>query len=520
MNQTEFTSELRKSAGLQRAILHKIEVERATGLCLFEIVTDSAYSEEDERNAKALIEKATPAGMCGALKIHKQVADPQLVRRKILEYLQRSHRAAAACIGEADIEVKPGSPYEFSFGVDAAERGFFEKNERLLPAVSAMLERNFCGTFIGKLVDKEKESDETALEEEAEEQFDYRPARTFLVDGFQSIDEPNVPKNATYIADCDFTSESLTICGTVTYIQERQTKPKTDESGRQIKDGKPYLRFTINDGTGAMTFSYFIRKKTEEKIRAIKEGDSIVCTGENELFGERLSFTCRYINLGQAPEGFVPEKREGKAVPMHYTAVKPEELIDYSQMNLFDQSGLPSVLKEQAFVVFDLETTGLVNSPTGGKMDAITEIGAVKIIDGQIKEKFTTLVNPERKLDEKIVKLTGITDEMLKDAPKIGEVIGDFVKFCDGCSLVGHNVQFDYKFARYYAEREEYEFEHPTYDTMSIAQSMLFLPNYKLNTLADHYGIVFNHHRAWSDALTTAKIFIELIKAKKCLPKA
>ena len=110
--------------------------------------------------------------------------------------------------------------------------------------------------------------------------------------------------------------------------------------------------------------------------------------------------------------------------------------------------------------------------------------------------------------------------EKPSDAPKIGQVIPDFCKFCEGCMLVGHNVQFDYKFVRYYAEQEEYDFEFKTYDTMSIAQSMLFLSNYKLNTLADHYHFTFNHHRAWDDAYVTAKIFIELIKAKKCLPKA
>ena len=63
-------------------------------------------------------------------------------------------------------------------------------------------------------------------------------------------------------------------------------------------------------------------------------------------------------------------------------------------------------------------------------------------------------------------------------------------------------------------------FEHKTYDTLTIAQTELFLPNYKLNTLAAHYNLSFNHHRAWDDAFVTAQIFIELIKAKKCLPKA
>ena len=252
----------------------------------------------------------------------------------------------------------------------------------------------------------------------------------------------------------------------------------------------------------------------------MQEGDSIVAVGKNELFNGGLSFTSHCIGRGSAPEGFVPEKKKSKSIPLRYTTVFPERIEDYSQISMFGSTELPPDFVNNTFVVFDLETTGLVNSPTGGRMDAITEIGAVKIERGEIREKFTTLVDPERKLTEEIVRLTGITDEMLKGAPKIGQVIPDFCRFCDGCMLVGHNVQFDYKFVRYYAEQEEFDFEFRTFDTMTIAQSMLFLSNYKLNTLADHYHFVFNHHRAWDDAFVTAKIFIELIKAKKCLPKS
>jgi len=117
-----------------------------------------------------------------------------------------------------------------------------------------------------------------------------------------------------------------------------------------------------------------------------------------------------------------------------------------------------------------------------------------------------------------IVSLTGIHDEDLVGAPTIDKVIPDFYKFCEGCFLVGHNVQFDFKFISYYGAQDDYMFEQKTYDTVTLAQSMLFLSNYKLNTVADYYGIKFNHHRAFDDALATAKIFIELIKAKKCLP--
>lgn len=510
MNQTEFLAQIRESDGLKNAVLHRICVDMRARSCRFEIVTDSSYSEEDIARAERAARAAVPASMQAEVKVVKLIADEQIVRHKILEYLGRNHRAAAACIRAEDIGVYPeGRTVRFTFGVDAAERGFFEKNEQLLPSVERMLEKNFCNDFKGELVDKEKAGIEEEDGEEEEEVFDYRPARTFPIEDFEPIDEANVPKIATYLSDCSFTSDSLTVCGEILYIQDRVSQK-----------GKPYLRFTISDSTDRLQFSYFIRKKTEEKVRALQVGDWIVCTGANEMFNERLSFTARYINRGRAPQDFVPEKRPGKPVPAHYAKVAPEKLTDYSQMNLFEQSILPEDLVNNTFVVFDLETTGLVNVPTGGKMDAITEIGAVKIIGGEIREKFTTLVNPERKLDEEIVRLTGITDEMVKDAPKIAEVIPDFYKFCDGCLLVGHNVQFDYKFIQYYGAQEEYMFEQKTYDTLSIAQGMLFLPNYKLNTLADHYGIVFNHHRAWDDALTTAKIFIELIKAKKCLPKA
>ena len=521
MTESEFLAALREREGLRRAVLQKIVIDTKLRGCTFEIVTDRAYSSEDERAASAVVRSAVPRSLGTAVRIHKLVADAQLVRRKIVEYLARNHRAAAACVREEDIDVQiEGDLVRFAFGVDAAERGFFEKNAQLLPGVERMLSHNFCNRFRGSLADKDKGGIVEEEEPEEEEPFDYRPARAFPVVDFQPIDEPNVPKMATYLSDCDFQSNSLTVCGQIVHVEERMTRAKTDASGA-VKEGRPYLRFTIADATGRMTFSYFPRKKTADKIRALQAGDSIVCTGANELYNGRLSYTARYINRGAPSADFVPEKRAGKALPLHYGRVHPEKITDYNQLDLFGQPDLPQGLVENTFVVFDLETTGLVNAPAPGRtMDAITEIGAVKIVGGEIREKFTTLVDPERSLSEEIVKLTGITDEMLKGAPKIGEVIGDFCKFCDGCLLVGHNVQFDYKFIQYYAAQEEYIFEHKTYDTISLAQGMLFLPNYKLNTLADHFKISFNHHRAWDDAFTTAKIFIELIKAKKCLPNA
>ena len=200
--------------------------------------------------------------------------------------------------------------------------------------------------------------------------------------------------------------------------------------------------------------------------------------------------------------------------------VKPKAFSDIEQTDMFSPVVIPDCLRGKTFVVFDLETTGLNSTPASGNMDAIIEIGAYKICDGVISESFSTFVNPQRKLSEEIINLTGITEEMVKDAPTYESVMPDFFKFCQGNILVGHNAaNFDYKFVDYYCSRLGYMLERKIMDTIPLAQELLFLPNYKLNTIADHFKITFNHHRAIDDAYVTAKIFLELIKIKKSLPK-
>ena len=155
-----------------------------------------------------------------------------------------------------------------------------------------------------------------------------------------------------------------------------------------------------------------------------------------------------------------------------------------------------------------------------GKMDKIIELGAVKIQDGEIKEKFSTFVACEDRLSGEIISLTGITDEMLVGAPTIDKVIADFFKFTDGAYLVGHNVNFDYRFVRFYGEQNGYNFDQKQFDTLTLAQELLrgLIPNFKLNSIADYYGFTFNHHRAFDDACVTAKVFIEFMKKRGKLP--
>jgi DNA polymerase-3 subunit alpha (Gram-positive type) len=183
---------------------------------------------------------------------------------------------------------------------------------------------------------------------------------------------------------------------------------------------------------------------------------------------------------------------------------------------LFDNFDFPADLQKGVFVVFDIETTGLNHNPAMGKMDKIIELGAVKIIDGEMREKFSSFIACPTKLPAEIIDLTGITDADLVGAPEVDKVLADFFKFADGATLVAHNAPFDCSFVQYYGEQFGYMFDHKRIDTCVLAQEVLRgqLANYKLNTVADYYGFTFNHHRAFDDACVTAKVFIEMIKKR------
>ena len=148
-------------------------------------------------------------------------------------------------------------------------------------------------------------------------------------------------------------------------------------------------------------------------------------------------------------------------------------------------------------VCFDIETTGLKV-----EREAITEIGAVVLKNGQITDTFQTFVNPGRRLTPEIIGLTGITDAMLADAPPPEEALASFLKFVNGRPLAAHNAEFDIGFIRAGCRRAGLEFD-PTYiDSLILAQNLLpELHKYKLDIVAEHLDLpAFNHHRASDDA--------------------
>lgn len=164
---------------------------------------------------------------------------------------------------------------------------------------------------------------------------------------------------------------------------------------------------------------------------------------------------------------------------------------------------------EGDFVVFDIETTGF--SPVNNR---IIEIGAVKVCGGQVTDRFSTFVNPQVPIPFEIEKLTGIRDDMVMDAPLIGEVLPRFLEFCTDCVLVAHNAGFDMSFITENARRQGLPTEYTYVDTVGIAR--ILLPNQSKHTLdavAKSLNISLeNHHRAVDDAECTAWIFVKFVK--------
>lgn len=167
---------------------------------------------------------------------------------------------------------------------------------------------------------------------------------------------------------------------------------------------------------------------------------------------------------------------------------------------------------DDVYVVFDIETTGF-----SAIKDEIIEIGAVKVVNGKIVDKFSTFVNPERPIPFEITKLTSITDDMVMEYPNIEVILPQFLEFAKDAVLVAHNASFDVGFIEQNCRYQDIEPKFISVDTVALARVLLpTLSKYKLNIVAKALGISLeNHHRAVDDAGATAEIFVKFVEMLK-----
>ena len=329
---------------------------------------------------------------------------------------------------------------------------------------------------------------------------------------------------------------------------------------RTLKSGKTLFSFDLYDGTSTITCKAFLNKDIAKKtMKRIKNaiGLKIAGTAQMDTFSNELTVMANTIIEA---EGLKKVERqdnsEVKRVELHMhtqmsqmdgmTSAKnlikramkwgmksiaitdhgvvqafPEahKLLGYDNPDMKILYGVEAYLApdknpvvqsskgqdlDTTYCVLDLETTGF-----SAKTEKITEVGIMKLKNGEVIDEFSTFVNPEKHIPARVTEVTNITDDMVKDADTIEKVFPKILEFIEGSVLVAHNAGFDIGFLKQNAKRLGYEFDYTYLDTLSLAKDLFpDYKKYKLGKIAENLGIkVEVAHRALDDVDTTVKVF-------------
>ena len=486
------------------AKLSEVGIDKNTDVAVFRFICNKAVNKDDEERVKEVLKEVVPPRFTVCVEFKKVVADSDLVKKSIDEFIKSEFMSVSPYIRKNCINVDfVEETCNFSIDCDEDVYRYAEANG-VADRICEYLEEKFCIEFSGSMncvgktdADISILKDDTPIDVVRSETL-----RTYEVKDVVRLWGDEIDGEAVYIEDARNVEGVFSFAGKINSINERVAK-----------SGKTYYVVEIDDTTGKISGKIFMNKEKLSKMQKLQVGSSILVRGELETFNGAPSFKIKDLSYCEFPENFVYREKESKPVPAEYKLVFPEPIVEYSQAGLFEEERpAPECLLGRTFVVVDIETTGIKYF----QGDKITEIGAVKIVDGKITEKFQTLINPEVPISDEITALTGIDDKMVKDMPVFADVLPDFYKFCYGSAIVAHNLEFDYQFIKYMAKDSGYDFKNEGIDTWPMAISVLpRQKNYKLNTVCDYFGIKFEHHRAMSDAHATAKLFLEMVNIKK-----
>lgn len=359
----------------------------------------------------------------------------------------------------------------------------------------------------------------------------------------------NITENLVKVEDLGVDDGKIALQGEVIYSEDRT-----------LKSGKTLFSFDLYDGTSTITCKAFLNKETAKKtmkrIQSAK-GIKLAGTASMDTFSNELTVMANTI---VETEGIKRTERkdnsEVKRVELHMhtqmsqmdAMTSAKELIkramkwgmksiaitDHGVVQAFPEAhkmlgydnpdmkilyGVEAYLapdknpvvenaKKQSidttYCVLDLETTGF-----SAKTEKITEVGIMKLKDGEVIDQFACFVNPEKHIPQRVSEVTNITDDMVKDAETIDKVFPKILEFIDGSVIVAHNAGFDVGFLKQNAKNLGYKFDYTYLDTLSLAKDLFpDYKKYKLGKIAENLGIkVEVAHRALDDVDTTVKVF-------------
>ena len=371
----------------------------------------------------------------------------------------------------------------------------------------------------------------------------------------------NIKESVIKITDITPYEETISIAGEISNIDTRE-----------LRSGKILVSFDLYDGSSSITCKSFLKEEQFEEVLArLKKAKGIRILGNSGFskFSNEVEVIANTIVETEGIKRIVREdKADVKRVELHMHTkmsqmdamtsatdlikramswgMKSIAITDHGVVQAFPEAhkllgrdnpdmkiiyGVeaylapdkkPSIcnIKNQSidttYCVLDLETTGF--SP---KIEKITEIGVMKVQNGKVIDTFSCFVNPEKPIPTRVVEVTNITDDMVKNADTIDIVFPKLLSFIKDTVLVAHNAEFDIGFLKYNAKELGYDFDFTYLDTLSLAQDLFpDYKSYKLGRIAKKLGIKVDvAHRALDDVDTTVKVFnimIEMLKERDC----
>ena len=484
----------------------------------------TTLSDDEKLEIADFVKSQLSLGCEVKIKFKKSYLDEPLIKKGLHEFLKSSYPSMFAYYDDNNIVVNKTQDDDISIQIsllDVVYKYFIDN--KVKEKILAYLNNNFIAHFSIEFIQSDKSVDEQLLKQHEENVYQNLPKQKEverypvlepeLLCGQEITPMPEPIKNQPDSKISVILAGQISNLVDKTYISKRNKLKGIDEPSH-------YLTFTLTDHTGSIDAIYFANKTTYKKVCVLKDGDKILVVGDIKKDYEKKKVHIRRISFCKIDTALITQKKDEPKVeePINnnahideYKFVHPMPYILDEQVNLFDvKPNYSDYVMSHSFVVFDCETTGL-----SCDYNEIIEIGAVKIVDGLIKEQFQTFIHPEKEIPQEITQLTTITNEMVENAPLSAQAITDFYKFCEGCVLVGYNVSFDLGFIQNAAKKARLHFSNDSVDAMEIVRKKMYLSRYKLINVVDALGLSLkNAHRAIADAIATAEVFLKLNEVK------
>ena len=492
--------------------LKEVMVKKREGVCTITFFYPSTDKEISESEKKEII--LWIKGVLNLEKIDLKVkfkrvfVEDKLILKDLETFFDKRYKLVTSYVSLENFHVEI-TPIDVLISIDLSPRmvDFFEEH-KISAELSKFLKENFLVDFVVTLKENDALVDEVDIENVAMKTA-YRLPKRYSVEVVKDVVGFGITPKPEYLSFVTGPKEGVIVAGFIKKIERKDFIAKT---GKHAGEQRTYFPFTLADGKGKIECIYFSSKRNIAPMEELQECDFVLVHGDVKL--NQMGKLCLYVDrlaLATEKEPEIEELEKSVQTPTG-PVVEIERLTALEQDSMFElKDKYNQKISGKTIVVFDIETTGLDH-----ENDQIIELGAVKIENGNIIEKFSTFVKPTKKIPYEVVDLTGITEEMVADAPPIDLVIKEFYDFTRDCVLSGHNViNFDIKFIKREGENHGLEFNNSIIDTMNEARaSKLKITRYNLGTVTKALGIVLEGaHRAWNDAYATAQVLLKLNEA-------